>query len=328
MNAQQEPESLQEAIVYFGNPDNCLRYLAARRWRDGVVRCPNCGSDKVAFIPTRRLWECKSKHAKRQFSAKVGTVMEDSAIRLDKWLMAMWMLANCKNGVSSWELHRTIKVTQKTAWFMLHRLRYALQEDSPAKLPSEGGPIEIDETFIGGKARNMHRDKRARIMKESGGMYGGRAKTIVMGLLERGGKVKTAIIPARKRSVVTEIIRSSVEPGANIHTDEATCYDKLKEEYVHEIVNHMEGYVRGHVSTNGIENFWSLLKRGLGGTYVSVEPFHLFRYLDEQMFRYNNRATKDNPLNDADRFDLAVSQIVNKRLTYSELTGKVGETAF
>ena len=328
MKEQREPESLQEAVEYFSNPDNCLRYLAARRWRDGIVRCPNCGSDKVAFIPTRRLWECKVKHPKRQFSAKVGTVMEDSAIKLDKWLMAMWMLANCKNGVSSWELHRTIKVTQKSAWFMLHRLRYALQEDSPAKLPSEGGPIEIDETFIGGKARNMHRDKRARIMKESGGMYGGRAKTIVMGLLERGGKVKTAVIPARKRSVVTGIIRSSVEPGANIHTDEATCYDKLKEEYVHEIVNHMEGYVRGHVSTNGIENFWSLLKRGLGGTYVSVEPFHLFRYLDEQMFRYNNRATKDNPLNDADRFDLAVSQIVNKRLTYSELTGKVGETAF
>jgi transposase-like protein len=316
-----EPESLQQAILYFADLDNCIAYLSARRWPDGKVICPNCGSDSVsAFNPKRKTWKCAVHHPKREFSVKVGTLFEESPIGLDKWLTATWMLTNCKNGISSYEIARALKVSQKTAWFMSHRIRLSLQDEFfGSKL---NGEVEVDETFIGGKARNMHREKRNRLSREHGGMTGGNAKAIVMGMLQRNGKVKAMVIPERKRPVVQEIVRTHVEPGTSVHTDEAGCYLGLSDAYVHEIINHMEGYVRGRVSTNGIENFWSLLKRGLSGTYVSVEPFHLFRYLDGQMFRFNNRATRDNPLTDADRFDLAVRNIVGKRITFAELTGK------
>jgi transposase-like protein len=231
----------------------------------------------------------------------------------------MWMVANCKNGVSSWEIHRALGVTQKTAWFMLHRIRLGMGEQHPVMLGGpDGGTVEVDETFIGGKARNMHREKRERRIKGTGG----NDKAIVMGMLQRGGKVRAMVVPNRKRTTVHQVVRECVEPGCQVHTDEHAGYQGLDKDYTHEIVNHMEGYVRGHVSTNGIENFWSLLKRGLNGTYVSVEPFHLFRYLDEQIFRFNNRATRDNPLTDADRFSILCSQIVGKRLTYAELTAK------
>jgi len=327
-----EPESLQEAAVYFSNPDNCLEYLKVRRWRDGIVRCPNCGSDQVKFIPTRRLWECKNKHKKRQFSIKVGTVMEDSAIPLDKWLMVFWMLANCKNGVSSYEIHRDVKVTQKSAWFMLHRIRYALQDETETKLGYTGGPVEVDETFVGGKLGNMHKSKRKQMKETRNALYetGHMNKTIVMGFLDRKERrVRATIIPNVRRDVLQNAILNQISPCSKVYTDEAVGYQGLDiQKYAHDVVNHLEEYVHGKVHTNGIENFWSLLKRGLKGTYVAVEPFHLHRYVDEQVFRYNNRATKDNPLTDADRFDLAVSQIVNKRLTYAELTGKVGETPF
>ena len=316
-----EPKSLQEAIIYFSNPDNCIDYMALRRWPDGVVRCPGCGSDKVKYRANRRTWTCSRHHAKREFSIKVGTVMEDSPIPLDKWLMAAWMITNCKNGVSSYEIERDLKVTQKSAWFMLHRIRLVMQdEDLGTKLRGE---VEVDETFIGGKARNMHRAKRQQRIKGTGG----NDKAIVMGMLQRGGKVKTMIIPSRRMPVVQEIVRNYVEPGCEIHTDEHAGYQGLDKDYIHEVINHMEGYVRGRVSTNGLENFWSLLKRGLSGTYVSVEPFHLFRYLDEQVFRFNNRATKTKKITDADRFSLVISKLFGKRLTFAELTGKLGETS-
>jgi transposase-like protein len=319
-----EPESLQEAIQYFSDPDNCLRYMMARRWRDGVVRCPNCNSDKVQFIATRRMFECKMKHDKRQFSVKVGTVMEDSPIGLDKWLTAMWLIATCKNGISSYEIARDVKITQKSAWFMLHRLRAAMQDETlGSKLTGE---VEADETFIGGKARNMHKSVKARRITGQGRNV--EDKAIVMGVLERGGRVRTQIIKDRQKETLQPIVRKHVHAGTVLFTDEMGGYQGLQGEFEHQIINHAVQYVNGRIHTNGLENFWSLLKRGLGGTYVSVEPFHLFRYLDEQTFRYNNRATKDNPLTDADRFDLAVSQIVGKRLTYKELTGKVRETAF
>src|SRR5437762_13630747 len=170
-----EPKSLQEAILYFSNPDNCIDYLAIRRWPKGVI-CPTCGSEKVKFNPTRRLWQCSSHHAKRQFSVKVGTMMEDSAISLDKWLTAMWLITNCKNGISSYELARDLKVTQKSAWFMLHRIRLALQSGTFEKL---SGEVEADETFIGGKARNMHVAQRKRRITGTGT----KDKTAVMGIL-------------------------------------------------------------------------------------------------------------------------------------------------
>jgi len=311
-----EPKTLQEAIVYFSNPDNCIDYLAIRRWPNGVVTCPTCGSEKVKFNPKRRVWQCSVHHPMRQFSIKVGTVMEDSAIPLDKWMMATWMVTNCKNGVSSYEIARDVKVTQKSAWFMLHRIRLAMQDDFfGSKL---GGEVEVDETFIGGKARNMHVSERKRRITGTGG----KDKTAVVGILERGGKIRASVIPSRRRKVLQEEVRKHVTAGAALYTDALLSYEGLASDYAHQVVDHATQYVDGRVHTNGLENFWSLLKRGISGTYVSVEPFHLFRYLDEQMFRFNNR--KD--INDADRFDLVVSQLVGKRLTFAELTGKVGET--
>ena len=316
-----DPKTLQEAIVYFSDSKNCVRYLVERRWPDGVV-CPTCGRKDASYVAKRRVWQCKTRHPKCQFSVKVGTIFEDSPISLDKWLMAMWMVANCKNGVSSWEIHRALGVTQKTAWFLLHRIRLAMQDAHlGAKL---GGEVEADETFIGGKARNMHKDRRERSFTNAPN----RGKALVMGVLERGGKIKTTVVPNLSRPVLQGHLRKNVQPGAAIYTDKMHSYSGLSPDYVHQFVDHAVQYVNGRVHTNGLENFWSLLKRGLGGTYVSVEPFHLFRYLDEQSFRYNNRATSDNPLNDADRFELVLSQIVGRRVTYAQLTGNADARQF
>jgi transposase-like protein len=320
-----DPQTLQGAIVYFEDIDNCIAYLAARRWPDGVTVCPTCGRKDAAYVPARRVWQCKTRHPKAQFSIKVGTIFEDSPIALSKWLTAMWMVANCKNGVSSWELHRTLGVTQKTAWFMRHRIGLALGTEPEHQLGGKkGGPVEVDETFVGGKPKNMHASKRLKMQK---GMSGTSGKAIVMGMIDRElRQVRAKVIPDVKRETLQAEILSNVGRKSNLYTDSFTSYDGLRwagQDYVHQTVNHMIEYVRGQVHTQGIENFWSLLKRGLNGTYVSVEPFHLDRYITEQVFRYNNRATKNNPLNDGDRFALAVSQIVGKRLTYAELTGKV-----
>ncbi len=320
-----QPKTLQDAVVFYSNPDNALAYMVLLRWPDGVVVCPTCGRNDVVFLHNQRKWQCKSVHAKRQFSAKVGTIFEDSPIALEKWIVAVWMISNCRNGVSSYEIARAIGVTQKSAWFMLHRIRLGLQDkQSGGKLG--GGPnskVEIDETFIGGKARNMHANRRKRMTTYD-------SKTAVMGMLERGGKVRTVVLGNKRRgTVMQEIVRENVAPGTWLMTDEFSGYQGLKQDYTHLVVNHLDRYVQGNVHTQGIENFWALLKRGLGGTYVAVEPFHLFRYVDEQAFRFNNRKDVDgNKLNDADRFNIAMSQVLGKRLTYTELTGKVGETAF
>jgi transposase-like protein len=310
-----EPKTLQEAITYFSNHENCLNYVIVRRadWKDGVV-CPICGSTKVGFLKNQLRWQCSVRHPRRQFSIKVGTIFEDSPLGLDKWLSAMWMIQNCKNGVSSHEIGRAIGVTQKTAWFMLHRIRLALQEGSVAQL---AGEVEVDETFIGGKSRNMHLDKRAQRITGTGG----KDKAVVMGILERGKTVRASVVPNRRKRSLQAEVREHVKAGSAIFTDALQSYEGLEAEYAHQVIDHAVEYVRGRVHTNGLENFWSLLKRGLKGTYVSVEPFHLHRYLDEQSFRYNNRKTDD-----AGRFDIGVRQIVGKRLTYKQLTGKTMET--
>ena len=308
-----EPRTLQEAIRYFSDPDNCLNYLVSRRWPDGVV-CPTCGRKDVSFVAVRRVWQCKTRHPKSQFSVKVGTVFEDSPLGLDKWLPAIWLIANCKNGISSYELARDLGVTQKTGWFMLHRIRLAMQE-SGGKLRGE---VEVDETFIGGKARNMHESKK----REKIHGRGPKDKVIALGMVERGGKIRTHAPSSRSCADLQEPVRQHVDAGAAIFTDEWLGYVGLDADYQHAVVNHAVEYVNGNVHTNTIENFWSLLKRGLHGTYVSVEPFHLFRYLDEQAFRYNNRRE----MNDRERFDVVASQVAGKRLTYSDLTGKVVET--
>jgi len=315
-----EPQTLQEAIVHFSNPDNCLNYIVARRWKNGVV-CPTCGSKDVGFVASRRVWQCKTRHPKSQFTVKVGTVMEDSPIGLDKWLTVMWMVANCKNGVSSWEIHRSLGVTQKTAWFLLHRVRLAMQGQDAGKLGGGSGKVEVDETYIGGKARNMHKDRKARVMQGKGG--GSVGKVGVQGALERGGEVRLNVIRDSRYGTLVPNIRKNVAAGAHLFTDEASAYFDIGPEYAHDVINHAEAYAIGQIHTNGLDSFWSLLKRNLSGTYVCVEPFHLFRYLDEQAFRYNNR--KD--MTDSDRFNALVSQIAGKRLTYQELTGKTGQQA-
>lgn len=318
-----EPKTLQQAIIYFSDPDRCLDYLIVRRWRNGVV-CPTCGRTDARFLKNQRKWQCKSVHDHRQFSVKVGTIFEDSPIPLEKWLPAVWVIVNCKNGISSYEVARDLGVTQKTAWFMLHRIRLAMQTGSFVKMGGNGGEVEADETFIGGKARNMHLDKRERRITGTGG----KDKTAVLGILERGGKVRTVVVSSRRKNPLQQEVRNHVAAGAALYTDALQSYDGLAQDYAHKVIDHAEKYVDGRVHTNGLENFWSLLKRGISGTYVSVEPFHLFRYLDERSFRYNNRATEENPMNDGDRFSLAVSGIVGKRLTCEGLTGKTGTTPF
>jgi transposase-like protein len=316
-------KTLQQAVAYFSNPDNCLRYMVAVRWPDGKVACPTCGSEKVSYLAKQRRWKCYSKHPKPQFSVKVGTIFEDSSLGLDKWMMAIWQISNCKNGISSCELARNIGVTQKSAWHMLQRIRLAMRVGSIEKL---AGHVEVDETYIGGKARNMHRSVLAKRVSEFATPHTGRnqniGKVAVMGLLERHGEVRTMVVAGTKRRHLQSEVHKHVEQGSTVYSDALRSYRTLGETYIHNVINHAETYVKGNVHTNGIENFWSLLKRSLGGTYVSVEPFHLFRYLDEQSLRFNHRK-----LTDGDRFSIVAKHVIGRRLTYAELTGQPAKDA-
>src|ERR1035437_3460030 len=302
------PKTLNEAIRYFADPDNCLKTTIALRWPNGVT-CPTCGSKEVTLLSTRQLWKCKSKHPKQQFSAKVGSIFEDSPIGLDRWFTAIWLIANCRNGVSSCEIARDLGVTQKTAWFMMHRIRLAMNNGTFEKLTGE---VEADETFIGGLARFMHKDKKAKIKGTGGAGEGGG-----LGLIDRHSKkVRIAHIPNVQGDTVKGFVRKYVKGGSYVFSDAFAGYNGLDRDYVHQVIDHAEKYVDGNVHTNTIENFWSLLKRGLKGTYVSVEPFHLFLYLDEQAFRFNNRKTDD-----GSRFVETLAGVIGKRLTYRHLTG-------
>ena len=312
IDMSEKSKTLTEVIRFFENPQNCVDAMVAMRWPDGNPVCPHCDGTRQHWLAKQMRWKCYG--CRKQFSVKVGTVMEDSPIALDKWLVTLWMLVNCKNGVSSYEIMRAVGVTQKSAWFMLQRLRLALQDEKGGKL---GGTVEVDETFIGGKARNMHSSKRRKAMVRKN-----KSKTIVLGFLERGGEVRTEIVENRERPTLQGHIKKQIEAGSEIMTDELHSYWGLESDYAHNVVNHAYEYAKGYIHTNGMENFWSLLKRGLSGTYVSVAPFHLFRYLDEQAYRYNNR--KDT--NDEGRFLKALSQIAGKRLTYAGLTGQVAGT--
>ena len=303
-----------DAIRYFADPNVTLDLMVAIRWPDGVT-CPTCASKEVTFLKTRRVWKCKNRHPKQQFSAKVGTIFEDSPISLDKWFTAMWLIANCKNGISSYEIARDLHVTQKTAWFMDHRIRLAMKTGSFEKMKGE---VEADETFIGGLARFMHRDRREAVIKGTGGA----GKVAVMGLLERHGKDQISRVRAKVLRNVQAVslhkeINENVEAGSEMFTDAWVGYKHIDRNYVHNVIDHAEKYAEGRVHVNGIENFWSLLKRGIKGTYVSVEPFHLFRYLDEQTFRFNMRKNSD-----GQRFTEVLSGVTGRRVTYKKLTGK------
>lgn len=303
------PNTLAEAIVYFNDPDNALNYLAAKRWPKGV-ECPYCGAKEPMFLKTRRIWKCKATDCRKQFSVKIGTVLNESPIPLNKWLTAMWMVANCRNGVSSCEMARDLGITQKSAWFLLHRIRESMQDKTATKL---GGEVEVDESFIGGKARNMHRSRRERVITGTGGTD----KEIVFGLVERGGKVRTIHIPNRRKKELHRHINANVAAGSALFSDALKSYDGLTDSFQHQVIDHAVEYANGNVHTNTMENFWSLVKRQLHGTYISVEPYHLFRYLDEQSFRYNGRK-----LTDAERFAIVCAQVAGRRLTWERLTGK------
>jgi transposase-like protein len=309
------PRTLQAAIVRFSDPQRAFETAVEYRWMGGAVTCPRCGQAKHSFVKTRRLWFCYV--CQKQFTVKVGTVMEDSPLGLDKWMVAIWMLANCKNGISSYELSKALGIRQNSAWFLLHRIREAMGGKSTVKMGGpEGGPVEADEVFIGPKTRFMHAKRRAAMPRR------GLKNVPVMGILDRESRqVRARVVPNVSRETLQNEILEHVEKWSKLYTDGWQGYDDL-DSYVHKTVNHIQEYVRGEVHTQGIENFWSLLKRTLRGTYVCVEPFHLDRYVTEQVFRFNNRATKDNPINDADRFAFLMSQVAGKRLTYATLTGK------
>lgn len=322
-----EVKTLADAIRYFSDEQVCIDTVAGLKWPDGLV-CPKCGSrsNRQHWLKNQKRWQCRD--CGKQFSVKVGTIFEDSAVGLDKWLTAMWLLANCKNGISSYELARDIGVTQKSAWFMLHRLREAMRDTRTHKFGT-GGPVEADETFVGPNSAKMHKDRKAKIQARDTFKSGMVGKVAVHGILDRKlRQVRAKVLPDIRRETLQNVILKNVSPYAKVYTDEAGGYDRLGKHFIHQIVNHSQEYVRGQVHTQGIENFWSLLKRTLRGTYVAVEPFHLDQYLSEQVFRYNNRTTSDNPITDADRFALAVSQVKGRRLTYAELTGKAGEIPF
>jgi len=324
----QQPKTLQDAIQHYSDETVCINTVAQLRWPDGKPECPSCGKTDHYWLAKQRRWKCKE--CWKQFSVKVGTIFEDSALSLTKWLPALWMIVNCKNGISSYELGRALGVSQKSAWFMLHRLRLALRDGFTKKLGSEGGPVEADETFVGPNPRKMHKSRLVKlqaIASATDERYRTAGKTIVMGMLDRNMRqVRAMVIPDVKRVTLQERILNNVAGGAHMITDDFPSYKyALAEKFAHDVIDHARGYVNGQVHTNGIENFWSLLKRTLRGTYVAVEPFHLDRYIDEQVFRFNNRATKDRAMTDSDRFNLALSRVSGKRLTFAEVTGKVGE---
>jgi transposase-like protein len=300
------PETLIGAVRYFSDEAICRDFVAGLRWPNGV-RCVRCDAKELGFVSSRSLWRCKA--CKYEFGVKKGTIFEDSPIALSKWLPALWMYSAFKKGVSSHQLARNLGVTQKTAWFMSHRIRLAMEIghfDAPLS-----GEVEADETYVGGKAKFQHENKKKHIGT------GGMGKVAVMGLLERHGEIRARVVPSVRKGTLQREVRASVAPGSTVYTDASYSYRGLQTDYVHEVIDHAESYVRDRVHTNGLENFWSLFKRMIYGTHHSVDPEHLDRYLDEATYRFNSRE-----FSDTSRFVSATARVIGKRITYRQLIGK------
>ncbi len=305
------PKTLIEAVQYFSDEQACLEFVSSLRWENGSPLCPHCRSSEYYFLSTRKIFKCKNKECRKQYSIKTGTIFEDSSIKLSKWLVAIWLIANAKNGISSYELSRSLGVTQKTAWFMLHRIRLAMEQGSIGKL---SGTVEVDETGVGGNLKNMHQTARVgRKIKASNKDH----KTTVLGMLERKGRVKAKVVLSRKSRHLIPMVNENIALGSEVFTDQHIPYmEHLHKDFIHDTVNHSYEYVRGNVHTNSIENFWSLLKRTIKGTYVSIQAEHLQKYVEEQCFRYNNRE-----INDQGRFMELLKSVGGKGITYKELIG-------
>lgn len=307
------PKTLIDAVRYFADPEICNEYMREIKWPDGEPTCPTCGYDGVSEVKGRPALQCNK--CRCQFSYKVGTIFEASPLPLAKWFVAVWALANCRNGISSHELARDIDVTQKTAWFMLHRIRTAMDLSDGDKL---GGVVEADETYVGGKAANMHRHKRAARVTGRGPDH----MTAVQGIAQRGGEVRTFVCPKVNGETLQRNVLRNVDRRAAVYTDAAGAYDDLSRSFLHKTIDHGTAYVAGPVHTNTLENFWSILKRAIKGTYTHVAPFHLHRYCTEQAFRHGVRK-----LSDAIRFHRVMMNVAGKRLTYRQLAA-VGDCGF
>jgi transposase-like protein len=309
METNNEPKTLREAIIHYSDLKVCTDLMVQIRWPSGKVICPYCGKGGAKFMESVQRFKCYG--CKKQFSVKVGTVLEDSPIPLTKWLPAFWLLVSAKNGISSCELARSLGVTQKTAWFILHRIRHTLKIGTFEKM---SGTVEVDETYLGGLEKNKHKGKK---LNAGRGAVG---KAVIAATLERGdgegkhSRVQTAHIKDTDKQTLQGLVKANVEQGTTVYTDSHSGYQGLSAEFIHEFVNHAVEYARGAVSTNGLENYFSLLKRTVKGTYVSIDGWHLAKYMDEQAFRFNTRRSGDYT-----RFLVVLGLMVGKRLTFDTL---------
>jgi ISXO2-like transposase domain/Transposase zinc-ribbon domain len=294
------PQSELEAVRYFADEERCIKFVAEQRWPNGVI-CPTCGRADVSYLKTQRRWQCKSAHSKRQFSVKTGTIFEDSPLGLNKWLPAIWKIVNSKNGVSSYEMASALQITQKSAWFLNHRIREALKVGHFEKL---SGTVEGDETYVGGRHHQGHK-------------HGFDNKTAIVGLVEKkkgSGRARAYVTKTADATNAVGFMKANVKAGSTIHTDESRIYYNVKRDYKHEVVNHgQREYARGDVSTNSIEGVWNLFKRSYKGTYTHMAPKYLSRYVDEHIYRYNNRQ-----LGASERF-VGWFSTSGRRLAYSTL---------
>ncbi|NOT91039.1 IS1595 family transposase [Ferruginibacter sp.] len=302
-------KNLREFITSLPDEESCRKYLMKERW-NGVVTCPYCSCERVTVIEGGKRFKCNHKDCRKNFSVTVGTIMEASKIPLCKWLTAIYLITAHKRGISSYQLGRDLGISQKSSWFMLHRIREMLRMKEDIVL-GEHSPVEADETYIGGKFANMHNSKRKKY-SEAGNPFGN--KTAVLGMIERTGNLVAKVMPSNNNTAIPKTIAETVKLKATLITDSSNLYNRIAHSYNYHAVNHsMQEYVRDNVHTNTIEGAFSHLKRMVIGTYYQISSKHTQRYCDEFAYRFNSRKIKD-----ADRFTLTMGRLEG-RLTYKNL---------